>query len=50
VQPTELTVAERPPAIEAFGRTAVTLMVNQIGGTTVRSDELLFEPELVVRG
>jgi DNA-binding LacI/PurR family transcriptional regulator len=43
-----LTTVRQP--IEALGRAAVTLLVNQIEGTTVTSDELLFEPELVVRG
>jgi DNA-binding LacI/PurR family transcriptional regulator len=36
--------------IEALGRAAVTLLVNQIEGANVADDELLFEPELVVRG
>jgi DNA-binding LacI/PurR family transcriptional regulator len=43
-----LTTVRQP--IEALGRAAVTLLVNQIDGTAVSSDELLFEPELVVRG
>jgi DNA-binding LacI/PurR family transcriptional regulator len=43
-----LTTVRQP--IEALGRAAVTLLVNQIEGTAVTSDELLFEPELVVRG
>lgn len=33
-----------------MGRAAVELLSVQIGGRTVPSDELLFEPELVVRG
>lgn len=43
-----LTTVRQP--IEAIGRTAVTLLVNQIDGATVTAEELLFEPELVVRG
>jgi len=43
-----LTTVRQP--IEALGRAAVTLLVNQIEGATVSPDELLFEPELVVRG
>jgi DNA-binding LacI/PurR family transcriptional regulator len=43
-----LTTVRQP--IEAMGRTAVTLLVGQIEGATVTSEELLFEPELVVRG
>lgn len=43
-----LTTVRQP--IEALGRAAVTLLVNQIEGVTVPADELLFEPELVVRG
>jgi len=43
-----LTTVRQP--IEALGRAAVTLLVNQIEGATVTADELLFEPELVVRG
>ncbi len=39
-----------PQPIEELGRAAVTLLVNQIEGATVTADELLFEPELVVRG
>lgn len=35
--------------IEAMGRAAVELLVNQIAGTEVSPEELLFEPELVVR-
>lgn len=36
--------------IEAMGRAAVAMLVSQIEGTAVAHDELLFEPELVVRG
>ena len=36
--------------IEAMGRAAVTLLVNQIEGGVSAARELLFEPELVVRG
>jgi DNA-binding LacI/PurR family transcriptional regulator len=36
--------------IEAMGRAAVTLLVNQIEGGSSAARELLFEPELVVRG
>lgn len=43
-----LTTVRQP--IEAMGRTAVTLLVGQIEGASVTSEELLFEPELVVRG
>jgi DNA-binding LacI/PurR family transcriptional regulator len=43
-----LTTVRQP--IEAMGRSAVELLVAQIEGTTVAVDELLFEPELVVRG
>jgi DNA-binding LacI/PurR family transcriptional regulator len=43
-----LTTVRQP--IEALGRAAVTMLVNQIEGQTVPADELLFEPELVVRG
>jgi DNA-binding LacI/PurR family transcriptional regulator len=43
-----LTTVRQP--IEALGRAAVTLLVNQIEGAAVATDELLFEPELVVRG
>ncbi|MFF2377043.1 LacI family DNA-binding transcriptional regulator [Streptomyces xiamenensis] len=35
--------------IEAMGRAAVELLVAQFGGREVPPDELLFEPELVVR-
>jgi DNA-binding LacI/PurR family transcriptional regulator len=43
-----LTTVRQP--IEALGRAAVTLLVNQIEGARVAAEELLFEPELVVRG
>jgi len=43
-----LTTVRQP--IESLGRAAVTLLVNQIEGATVTAEELLFEPELVVRG
>jgi DNA-binding LacI/PurR family transcriptional regulator len=43
-----LTTVRQP--IEAIGRSAVTLLVNQIEGAVVTAEELLFEPELVVRG
>ncbi len=35
--------------IEAMGRAAVEVLVAQFGGRDVSRDELLFEPELVVR-
>lgn len=43
-----LTTVRQP--IEAMGRAAVELLTLQIGGRTVPPGELLFEPELVVRG
>ena len=43
-----LTTVRQP--IEPMGRSAVALLVGQIGGAPVSSEELLFEPELVVRG
>ncbi len=43
-----LTTVRQP--IESIGRSAVTLLVNQIEGAEVTAEELLFEPELVVRG
>ncbi|WP_372351635.1 LacI family DNA-binding transcriptional regulator [Streptomyces sp. KL116D] len=43
-----LTTVRQP--IEAMGRAAVELLVAQIQGSTVPPGELLFEPELVVRG
>jgi LacI family transcriptional regulator, repressor for deo operon, udp, cdd, tsx, nupC, and nupG len=42
-----LTTVRQP--IEAMGQAAVALLVNQIAGNTVPTDEMLFEPELVVR-
>jgi DNA-binding LacI/PurR family transcriptional regulator len=42
-----LTTVRQP--IESMGRTAIELLLGQIAGTTVPRDELLFEPELVVR-
>jgi DNA-binding LacI/PurR family transcriptional regulator len=43
-----LTTVRQP--IEPMGRAAIDLLVAQIDGATVPDDELLFEPELVVRG
>ena len=43
-----LTTVRQP--IEPMGRSAVSLLIGQIGGAPVSSEELLFEPELVVRG
>jgi len=43
-----LTTVRQP--IEAMGQAAVDLLVSQIEGVGVALDELLFEPELVVRG
>lgn len=43
-----LTTVRQP--IEAMGRAAVELLVALIQGGTVPPGELLFEPELVVRG
>ena len=43
-----LTTVRQP--IESMGRSAVELLVSQIEGGDVGADELLFEPELVVRG
>lgn len=43
-----LTTVRQP--IESLGRAAVTLLVSQIDGAAVTAEELLFEPELVVRG
>jgi LacI family repressor for deo operon, udp, cdd, tsx, nupC, and nupG len=42
-----LTTVRQP--IEAMGQAAVSQLLSQVGGTEVSSDELLFEPELVVR-
>jgi DNA-binding LacI/PurR family transcriptional regulator len=43
-----LTTVRQP--IEPMGRAAIDLLVNQINGGQVPQEELLFEPELVVRG
>jgi DNA-binding LacI/PurR family transcriptional regulator len=43
-----LTTTRQP--IEAMGRAVVELLVKQINGGTVAAEELLFAPELVVRG
>lgn len=43
-----LTTVRQP--IETMGQAAVDLLVNQIEGAAAFHDELLFEPELVVRG
>ncbi|MEZ0094777.1 LacI family DNA-binding transcriptional regulator [Streptacidiphilus sp. EB129] len=43
-----LTTIRQP--IEAMGRAAVDLLASEIAGAQVTHDELLFEPELVVRG
>ncbi|MFC7527460.1 LacI family DNA-binding transcriptional regulator [Actinoplanes sp. GCM10030250] len=43
-----LTTVRQP--IETMGQAAVDLLVNQIEGSGAEPDELLFEPELVVRG
>ncbi|MER6693401.1 LacI family DNA-binding transcriptional regulator [Streptomyces minutiscleroticus] len=43
-----LTTVRQP--IEAMGRAAVEMLNAQIGGQSVPVEELLFEPELVVRG
>ena len=43
-----LTTVRQP--IEMMGQAAVDLLVNQIEGAGIQRDELLFEPELVVRG
>ncbi len=43
-----LTTVRQP--IEPMGRAAIDLLVSQIHGGVVPQDELLFEPELVVRG
>jgi DNA-binding LacI/PurR family transcriptional regulator len=43
-----LTTIRQP--IEAMGQAVVALLVSEIAGGTVPADELLFEPELVVRG
>ena len=43
-----LTTVRQP--IEPMGRSAVATLISQIGGAPVSSEEILFEPELVVRG
>jgi DNA-binding LacI/PurR family transcriptional regulator len=43
-----LTTVRQP--IESMGKTAVALLANQMEGVAVFPEELLFEPELVVRG
>jgi LacI family transcriptional regulator, repressor for deo operon, udp, cdd, tsx, nupC, and nupG len=43
-----LTTVRQP--IEPMGRGAVATLMSQIGGAPVSTEELLFEPELVVRG
>ena len=43
-----LTTVRQP--IESMGKAAVALLVNQMETVTVQPEELLFEPELVVRG
>jgi DNA-binding LacI/PurR family transcriptional regulator len=43
-----LTTVRQP--IESMGRLVIELLVGQIAGSQVPLDELLFEPELVVRG
>jgi len=43
-----LTTVRQP--IEAMGVAVVRLVVREVGGDAVPADELLFEPELVVRG
>jgi DNA-binding LacI/PurR family transcriptional regulator len=43
-----LTTVRQP--IEAMGQAVVRLLVREVAGDAVPADELLFEPELVVRG
>ena len=43
-----LTTVRQP--IESMGKSAVALLVGQMETTAAHSEELLFEPELVVRG
>jgi len=43
-----LTTVRQP--IESMGKAAVALLVNQMENVSVYPEELLFEPELVVRG
>jgi len=42
-----LTTVRQP--IDTMGRLVIELLVGQISGGTVSHDEMLFEPELVVR-
>jgi DNA-binding LacI/PurR family transcriptional regulator len=42
-----LTTVRQP--IDAMGRLVIELLVSQIGGSAVAHEEMLFEPELVVR-
>ena len=42
-----LTTVRQP--IDAMGRLVIELLVSQIGGSPVAHEEMLFEPELVVR-
>ena len=42
-----LTTVRQP--IEPMGRMAIELLNGLIGGTSISQDEMLFEPELVVR-
>ncbi|HTA09371.1 MAG TPA: substrate-binding domain-containing protein, partial [Streptosporangiaceae bacterium] len=43
-----LTTVRQP--IESMGKAAVALLVNQMESVAMHHEELLFEPELVVRG
>jgi LacI family transcriptional regulator, repressor for deo operon, udp, cdd, tsx, nupC, and nupG len=43
-----LTTVRQP--IDAMGHAAVALLASQVAGNVVPADEMLFEPELVVRG
>src|SRR6266568_2448981 len=43
-----LTTVRQP--IDAMGRAAVALLASQVAGNAAPTDEMLFEPELVVRG
>ena len=43
-----LTTVRQP--IQSMGRSAVALLVNQMETVIAHPEELLFEPELVVRG
>jgi DNA-binding LacI/PurR family transcriptional regulator len=47
---TEPPVTTGRQPIEVMGRAAVELLDAQIGGSAVPTEELLFEPEPVVRG